>query len=161
MLPDEFPLQGAALRGWLNSAGQSILLEFESGKAALDFLRSNNVQIRTQDFYNIYSNVWDRYTRGQELQFIPENQLIPIADTITNHGWKLSDNFLYRFKTEGIDPETGDPITKFFAINSRRQLTVGEAAGVLGDLILGEEEFYSIAPTSFTLDAAYARPGLW
>jgi hypothetical protein len=161
MLPNNFPLEGDALRGWLNSAGQAFLLEFESGQAAIDFARSQGMSIRTSDFYAIYNNVWDRFTQNTGLVDIPGNQLIPLGDTITTHGWELSDNFLYRFRMDGVDPETGEPVTLFRAINSNRQLTVDEAAGILDSMETGEDTSDQIIQTSYTLDGAYARPGLF
>jgi hypothetical protein len=69
----------------------------------------------------------------------------------------LSTSFMYRFKLEGIDPDTGLGVTKFFAVGSDRQLTENEAAAQLGDMIEGEEAVYGVEEYSMSLDAAYVR----
>jgi len=117
--------------------------------------------IRTEDFYRIYHAVWERYDQREAYGYMGGNTLIPLHDTITDHGWELSSNYLYQFRVSGIDPETGLPVERYMAVGSERQLTPNEAAAALSGLLVGQEAFYGLAEPSFSLSGAYARPGGW
>jgi hypothetical protein len=161
MLPDNFPVTGQPLRNWLNTAGQGLILSFDKASHALDFIRGAGIAIRTSDFYAIYNSVHQRFNQSATLYDLPGNTLIPIALTDTTHNYNLSTNFLYRFNVIGTDPHTGDPVNRFMAVGSNRQLTSNEAAEALDNLISGEEAHYNIESMSYVLDGALARPGLW
>lgn len=162
-----FPLRGEGLRNWLRTSGQSLFTEFESGADMLDFLRSNGVAIRTQDFYGIRQevlslrdsilsneaplfNIGDRYP----------DSLIPMGYTIFDHGFDLSSNFLYRFRIESTNPQTGDVQYQYMAVGSDRQLSFSEAQDLMQSLFTGEyiEGGYSV--TDMAIDSAFGRPEL-
>ena len=163
MLPDTelFPLQGDSLRNWLRTAGQMIFTEFDTGIEALDFLRLNGAAIRTSDFYDIRREVLATHTYTDMLLTYPDNQLIPAAWHVADHGLDLSTDYLYRFKVFGEDPGTGDEITSYFAISSDRQLSPGQAKDLLGSMIVGEADFYEIVVSGIEMDSALVRPGVF
>jgi len=161
MSPIDFPLEGDKLRSFLLHDGWKLLTAFDSGAATLDFLRDNGMKIRTQDFYEIRRAVLNMQSQSDVLPSVPGNELVPLAEHVTIHGWDLSQNFLYRFRVDGVDPKTELAVTKYFAISSNKQLSPNEAADILGGMIVGEEEFYEVRAEHIELVGALARPGLW
>ncbi len=162
-----FPLEGEGLRNWLRTSGQSLFTEFGSGAELLDFLRLNGVSIRTQDFYGIrqevlsfrdsvLSNEAPLFNIGDQYP----NSLIPMGYTIFDHGFDLSSNFLYRFRIESANPQTGDVQYQYMAVGSDRQLTFSEAQDLMQSLFTGEyiEGGYNV--TDMAIDAAFGRPDM-
>lgn len=160
MLPEGegFPLRGEALRNWLRTSGQGIFTEFETGREALDYLREQGASIRDADFYAIRREVANLGTYAGLMGDVPDNQYIPLAYHVTDHGLDLSRDFMYRVKVSGTDPATGEDIDSFFAISSDRQLTKGEVIDQLGALIEGASEFYDIVPEEYEVTTALRRP---
>lgn len=157
-LEDSFPLRGEALRNWLRTAGQDIFTEFETGREALDYLREQGAAIRDADFYAIRRQVANVGTYAGLMGDVVEDQFIPLAYHVTDHGLNLSRDFMYRVKVTGTDPETGEDVQSWFAISSDRQLTKGEVIDQLGSMIAGEETFYDIVPDEYEVTAALRRP---
>lgn len=149
-----FPLEGESLRNWLGSAGQRIFTEFISGREALDWLRSQGGAIRTQDFYAIRREVLGRSVYDHLIDTLRENTLVPLGWTVYDHGWELSQNYLYMVDVTGTDPWTGDKVTKHFSVASDYQLTPGEIYANLGGMIEGEEAFYELVPEEYELTRA-------
>lgn len=176
MLPDDIglpegveplPLSGAPLRNWLSTNISPDMYASTSGAELLDFLRLNGVSIRTADFYDIRAGVL--YNAGQvaglrrdlsSLSALQPDSLIPMGYTIFDHGYDLSDNFLYRVAMTGYDPDTGEQIRSFMSVASYRQLTFQEVSDLVGSLIGPEGTNSTPNIQSWTLDAAFGRPEL-
>jgi hypothetical protein len=152
-------LSGQELYNWLRTAGQQVFTEFDTGAAGLDFLRSNDFQIRTQTFYDIRRQVLDINKYQEALVPYEGDNLIPVAWHDTSHGLGLTEKLLYRIEVTGVDPNTGEDITKTFAIGSNQRLSKNEVTDILGSMIEGEAQFYSIVPEEYNVVAALARPG--
>ena len=159
MFGEIFPIRGEEFRNWLRTAGQEIFSLYPTGAEALDWLRGEGAAIRDADFYQIRREVLGASRYQEQIETYAADQLIPAAWHVQDHGLELSNQFLYRIQVFGTDPATGEQITKYFAVSSGRQLTPNEAADLLGELIVGEEEFYEIAVERMELYQALARPG--
>lgn len=160
MLPGSFPFSGQALQNWLRTSGQQIFTSFETGAEGLEFLRSQGASIRDSSFYEIRREVLGLQKYQEQLSHIGENNLLPAAYHVSDHGLELSNNFLYRVQVGGFDPVTGEQVDKFFAISSNRQLTPGEVIDNLGAMIEGESVFYEIEAEDYTVISALAKPGV-
>lgn len=160
MSEDFFPLSGTGLRNWLRTAGQALFTEFESGAEALDFLRLQGAAIRDSDFYDIRRQVLGLQKYQDQLEGYRPNDLIPAAWHVDDHGLNLSRDFFYRVRVDGVDPSTGESISKYFAISSDRQLSKGQVEDELGSMIVGEEDFYEIQVSGMEVVSALARPGV-
>lgn len=161
MLPDEFPFSGQALQNWLRTSGQQIFTQFETGAEALEYLRSQGAAIRDSTFYDIRREVLGLQLYQEQLGRISEDNLLPAAYHVENHGLNLSEDFLYRVKVDGFDPMTNEPVTKYFAISSDHQMTPGEVVDNLSTMIEGESVFYEVQPEEYTVTSALARPGVF
>jgi len=158
---DIFPLGGDELRNWLRTSGSGLFESFTSGADILEILRSEGAAIRTSDFYAIRRQVLERVQTDQRMLDYGGDQLIPAAWHMDDHGWNLSQDYLYIVKVRGEDPLTYDPVEKFMSVSSSRQMTTEEVFDELNAMIIGEEEFYEIIPTDFELDRALVRPGVY
>jgi hypothetical protein len=157
MLPDNFPLTGQGLKNWLRTDGSDLFRDTTSGAEALDLLRSMGGAIRDSDFYAIRREVLGlgRYT--EILSTYDDDKLIPVAYTYQTSGLALSSEFLYRVKAYGTDPQTGNEIEKYFSVSSNNQLTPGQVKDAIGQMVVGEEGFYSINVDRFELYEALKR----
>ncbi len=162
-----FPLSGEGLRNWLRTSGQPLFREFDSGAELLNFLRDNGVAIRTQDFYSIRNQVLN--TAAQVInndvslavlgEQYPQSN-IPMGLTIFDHGYDLSQNFLYRYRIETINPSTLDVQYEYMAVGSDRQLTFEEANDLISVMFTGEYVDPGYNVTDVSLSAAFGRPEL-
>lgn len=174
MLPDEiippesgatFPLSGQGLNDWLNTAGQFLFSEIPDGAQLYDFLRNNGVSIPVADFYNIRAQVLLRNDLINENETslttladqFPDS-LVPLGYTVSEHGYDLSSNFLYRFRVEGVNPDTGETQFTYMAVGSDRQLTFQEARDRAGSLHFENYLDKGFVETDFAIDAAFVRP---
>lgn len=158
MSDEAFPYSGIALQNWLRTSGQNIFTEFETGAAGLEYLRSIGGSIRDSTFYEIRRQVLGLEKYQENLGNVDDNNLIPMAWTVSDHGLDLSQNFLYRVEVTGTDPTDGTPVTKYFAISSDKQLTPGQVTDALGAMIGGESVFYEIEAEDYTVTSALVRP---
>lgn len=156
-----FPYGGDELRNWLRTSASNLFEAFETGAAFLEHLRSEGAAIRTSDFYDIRRQVLERVAQDQRLIDYGTDQLVPAAWHMSDHGWQISQDYLYIVKVYGEDPITHDQIETFLSVSSSRQLSMDEIFDTLDGMILGEEEFYEIRPEQMTLDRALVKPGVY
>jgi len=135
MLPFDFEVlpglfRGDELRNWLRTDGAGIFTTFESGAKALEFVRGLGVAIRDSDFYSIRREVLNVAQSSQPLLDYPNNQLIPIAWHVQDHGLELSSEFQYRIHMYGADVNTGILKGQWMTVASNRQLTIDEVQEV-------------------------------
>jgi hypothetical protein len=119
-------LSGQSFYNWLRTDGSGLFTAFETGQAALDFLRELGSGIRTQEFYKIRREVLSLAEARDKLLGYVTNQLIPLNWHDQNHGLQLTTEFQYRIELFGADPETGTLSLKYMTIASNRQLTIDE-----------------------------------
>lgn len=150
-------LRGSALRNWLRTDGAALIRSFETGVAALDYLRAGGVAIRTADFYAIRKEVNDVVNSAVRLENYAGDLLIPQKWHVSDHGLNLSTDYQYHVHLFGTDPETGLLKDRWMTVVSDRQLTkddifsmadaylseyeeVGDNAKVMADVTFGEVE---------------------
>jgi len=112
-------------------------LSFDTQAGALQYLRDGGVAIRTSDFNEIYNQVAGRREAIDLISGLPQNELIPLAYTDTQHGLDLQSKYLYNIKLYGYDENTGVVKSQWMGVASDRQLTPDQvrevARGYVGE----------------------------
>lgn len=135
------------LATWFNRSGVSILEE----------LRERGLGIGTNTFYDIRRERIAPSDIEQALEYLGDNDTIPVSLAEQRPDWNLSNNYLFQFKVVGRDPRDGSKKVGFFAISSGSTLGKQEANDIIGGMIEGEEEFYGIVPEDISLYALYSQ----
>lgn len=161
ILAFEAAFSGEALRGLLRSPSFEGFFNRFSGADMLRQLRGLGIEIRTQDFYDIRRDVLGLTKYQEQIERLNPERPVPRAWIAQEHGWELSQDFHYRFRVTGSDPNTGEEIESFFAISSDTELTKEQAQNTMTSMLLGEEEFYGISPDEVEMYSALARPGIF
>jgi len=137
-------------------------LEWEtlSGAFLLDVLRASGIQIRTQDFYDIRRTKLGLTAHEIDVTNLDADKRVP-RNWITESDWALSGNFLYQTRVFGVDPETGEQITKFVSISSVYEMTKNEVELEVLDKTMGQAEFYGIEVSGAQLFHVYSVRDVW
>lgn len=133
---------------WRNQSGASILKE----------LQELGVGIREKTFYDIRRKVLDLYKYEEQVKGLRPDTRVPRAWMSPADDIKISNNYMYRFRVSGIDPETGEQIEKFFARSVSTDMSKSAAEALMLATIAGEEKFYDIQATTAELFHVYKRP---
>lgn len=121
------PKSGEGLFNSLRTAGSRLFKEYASGAALLRDLREGGVQIATSMFYDIRRQVLGLTRFEEQVSNLLPGTLIPKSWTDVQHGLNISGEYLYRFRYDVVNPETGDTTTTYSSVLSNDQLTVLEA----------------------------------
>lgn len=124
------PLRGNVADNWLRTAGKGLFYAFETGKAALDYFRSNMGQIRTSVFYEIRREVLSEQSFIGDIAKLGQYDLIPKAWHNAEHGLNLSAGYEYRVHAYGYDPSSGMMKDRWMTIASDRQLSKADVFSV-------------------------------
>ena len=137
-------------------------LEWEtlSGAFLLDVLRASGIQIRTQDFYDIRRTKLGLTAHEIEVTNLGQDNRVP-RSWIDATDWALSGNFLYQTRVFGVDPETGEQVSKFVSIASMHELTKNEVELEVLDKTMGQAEFYGIEVSGAQLFHVYSVRDVW
>jgi len=131
----------------------------KSGAAILRSLQERGLGIREQDFYAIRREILDLKRYEEQVKRLRPDSRVPVSWIDEAPRWELKGNFLYQARVTGRDPITGETITRFFATSTDAQLFKETAESAIYDSLIGEEEFYNIAPEKVELFHVYHKVG--
>lgn len=140
-----------SLDDWRTRSGASIYKDLQTG----------GLGIREQDFYAIRRDVLDLYRYQEAIEGLKPQTRVPRAWMSDKHRMQLSNDYQYRFRVEGLDPETGDEIESFYSVSSEQELTKQNAEDAIMSMLIGEEEYYEIVVKNATLYQALHMPGIF
>lgn len=152
------PLSGKALRNWLSTSGSGLFTSGLTGSEALSMLRDMGGSIRTADFYDIRRYILARESFSENIRGVEFNQLVPMAQHDSEHGWNLEKPYLYKVKMIGIDPDTYKYKEGFVSVYSSKQMTQNEIISTANFLTVGFEAEYGIIASSYTVVDAKVDP---
>jgi len=155
----ELSLSAQGLRNIVTTSISHATWETESGASILRTLKEAGLGIREQDFYKIRRDILGLKRFEEQVQRLRPDTRVPVAWIDEVPGWELKGNFLYQARVTGIDPTTGETITRFFATSSDQELFKETAESAILNSLLGEEEFYNISPESVELFHVYHKVG--
>jgi len=137
-------------------------LEWEtlSGAFLLDVLRASGIAIRTQDFYDIRRTKLGLTAHEIDVTNLDQDKRVP-RKWISETDWALTGNFLYQTRVFGVDPETGEQVSKFVSISSVYEMTKNEVELEVLDKTMGQAEFYGIEVSGAQLFHVYSVRDVW
>lgn len=132
-----------------------------SGAAIFNDLQAGGLGIREQDFYAIRREVLDLYRYQEQIEALKPTTRVPRAWMSDKHRMDMKNDYQYRFRVEGLDPETGDEVEAFYSISTGQELTKQNAEDAIMSMLIGEEDFYEIVVKNATLYQALHMPGVF
>lgn len=149
------------VEGFIRNSIPHELWSTQSGASVLRDLRDAGVAIRTQTFYNIRRQVLGLTKYEEQIASLRPERRTPLAWYVEDHGLNLSEKFYYRSRITGLDPDTGEAVTKYISITTNNELTKQQVEDSVSSLIAGEEDYYGVTEYSVEYYQALAKPGIF
>lgn len=130
-----------------------------SGVDILDALRSVDMGIREADFYNIRRRKLTEFRRESEIEQLPRNEPVPMAQTEEMQEWELKKNLYYRIRVEGRDPETGMTKSRYVVVTTDEWRTIEDLEEYAKDIVVADPIHYEIELEAVSLVGAFHKRG--
>jgi len=158
-MPTESGYTAQGLRNVIRTSIKTERWEKESGASILRTLKAANWGIREKDFYAIRREILGLKRYEGQVQRLRPDTRVPVSWIDEAPNWELKGNFLYQARVTGIDPQTGERVTRFFATSSDQELFKETAENAIANSLIGEEEHYHLVVETVELFHVYHRVG--
>lgn len=158
-MPTESSFTAAGMRNIITTSIAHTTWETESGASILRTLKETGLGIREKDFYAIRREILGLKRYEEQVKGLRPDTRVPVSWIDEAPGWELKGNFLYQARVTGIDPRTGEEVTRFYATSSDQELYKETAESAIANSLIGEEEHYHLVVKSVELFHVYHKVG--
>jgi len=155
------PTDGSALEGFLRHNIADAIWENYSGNRIINDLRSAGAAIREAKFFQIRGEILGFQRFFANLERLGANSIVPHSNFIYEHGWQLSQNFLYNFRVNALNNKTGETELINFSFSSNHEQTLAQLRFEVKRSLEANTDETNWTVISATLRFALVAPGVF